>query len=225
MAATISLLLFLTWRCQMRQMSASGSLAAFFVAVFLFAPTPAPAQDLVVGVNAVNPMPASVANQSALLVQFKGAGVHVICCAISNDGKGIDFAEHAAAHGIRVQLGIGPEFALERPRGPTNRTYARPCGAGIRSPTLALHSRKQPFRSSSTLESRTPTRKRICLALQPPRRFRALAGWTISSTLTSLTPTQLRTSRALRPPGARRARSASIWPRAGLPVRPRANSA
>ncbi|MGB7760843.1 MAG: PDZ domain-containing protein [Bryobacteraceae bacterium] len=45
--------------------------------------------------------------------------MHVICCAISNDGKGIDFAEHAAAHGIRVQLGIGPEFAL----GAASRPY------------------------------------------------------------------------------------------------------
>ena len=49
----------------------------------------------IVGVNAVNPLRASVADQNALIAQLKGAHVRVIRCGISNDAKGIDFAKRA----------------------------------------------------------------------------------------------------------------------------------
>lgn len=70
----------------------------------------AQAGGMVVGVNVVNPLRASIADQNALLAQLKAAGVHVIRCAISQDAKGIDFAKRAAAQGIQLQLGVGPQY-------------------------------------------------------------------------------------------------------------------
>ncbi len=68
------------------------------------------AQEMVVGVNVVNPMRASVADQNTLLGQLKAGGVRVIRCGISDDDKGIDFAKRAAAHGIRIQLIVSPQY-------------------------------------------------------------------------------------------------------------------
>jgi hypothetical protein len=75
------------------------------------------AQDVVVGVDVVNPMRASVADQNAVFAQLQAAQVHVIRCGISNDDKGMDYAKRAAAKGIRIQLArcrrrISPECAL-----------------------------------------------------------------------------------------------------------------
>jgi len=71
---------------------------------------PVRAQDVVVGVNVVNRMRASVADQNAVLSQLEAAHVHVIRCGISNDDKGIDYAKRAAAKGIRILLGIGAQY-------------------------------------------------------------------------------------------------------------------
>ena len=76
------------------------------------------AQEMVVGVNVVNPMRASVANQNALLDQLQAASVHVIRCGISNDDKGIDFAKRAAAHGLRIQLIVGAQYTPNAPSRP-----------------------------------------------------------------------------------------------------------
>jgi hypothetical protein len=76
------------------------------------------AQDVVVGVNVVNPMRASLGDQNALLDQLQAAGVRVIRCGISNDGKGIDFAKRAAAHGIRLQLIVSPQYEPHAPIRP-----------------------------------------------------------------------------------------------------------
>jgi hypothetical protein len=73
---------------------------------------------MVVGVNVVNPMRASVADQNSLLSQLKAAQVRVIRCGISNDDKGIDFAKRAAAEGIRIQLIVGPQYAPNAPSRP-----------------------------------------------------------------------------------------------------------
>jgi hypothetical protein len=89
-----------------------------FVAILLLAPARTLAQDLVVGVNVVNPMRASVADQNALLGQLKAAQVRVIRCGISNDDKGIDFARRAAAAGIRIQLIVGPKYVSDAPTRP-----------------------------------------------------------------------------------------------------------
>jgi hypothetical protein len=57
---------------------------------------PVLAQDVVVGVNVINPMRASVADQNAVLSQLEAAHVHVIRCGISNDDKGIDYAKRGS---------------------------------------------------------------------------------------------------------------------------------
>ena len=76
------------------------------------------AQDVVVGVNVVNPMRASVADQNAVFDQLQAAHVHVIRCGISNDDKGMDYARRAAAKGIRIQLGLGAEYPANAPSRP-----------------------------------------------------------------------------------------------------------
>jgi hypothetical protein len=73
------------------------------------------AQDVVVGVNVVNPMRASVAAQNAVLGELAAAHVHVIRCGISNDDKGIDYAKRAAAKGIRILLGVGAQYSTNAP--------------------------------------------------------------------------------------------------------------
>src|SRR5271165_6192762 len=92
--------------------------AVLFVGIFFLAPARASAQEMVVGVNVVNPMRAGLADQNALLSQLKAAQVLVIRCGISNDDKGIDFAERAAAQGIRIQLIVGPQYSPNAPSRP-----------------------------------------------------------------------------------------------------------
>ncbi len=94
------------------------SIAVLFLAIFCLAPARVRAQEMVVGVNVVNPMRASLADQNALLSQLKAAQVRVIRCGISNDDKGIDFARRAAAQGIRIQLIVGPEYPPGAPARP-----------------------------------------------------------------------------------------------------------
>ena len=101
----------------MRRIKRCGPVAALSVVIFL-ALGRAGGQDLVVGINVVNPMRDSMANQNALLDQLKAAGVHIIRCGISNDDKGIDFAKRAAAHGIRIHLIVGREYMPGAPSRP-----------------------------------------------------------------------------------------------------------
>ena len=84
----------------MRSIKRRGCVTVFFVAIFFLAAARTPAQEMVVGVNVVNPMRASVANQDVLLSQLKAAQVRVIRCGISHDDKGTDFAKRAAAQGF-----------------------------------------------------------------------------------------------------------------------------
>jgi hypothetical protein len=92
-----------------------GLSALLLGSIVCLAPACAGAQEMVVGVNVVNPMRASVANQNDVFSQLKAGGVHVIRCGISNDDKGIDFTKRAAADGIRIQLIVGPEYAPGAP--------------------------------------------------------------------------------------------------------------
>jgi hypothetical protein len=94
------------------------SIAVFFLALCCLGPGRVRAQEMVVGVNVVNPMRASLAEQDALLGQLKAAQVRVIRCGISNDDKGIDFARRAAAQGIRIQLIVGPDYPPGAPARP-----------------------------------------------------------------------------------------------------------
>jgi hypothetical protein len=98
-----------------------GSIAVFSLAIFFFAffaPASTPAQEMVVGVNVVNPMRASVADQNTLFRQLKAAQVGIIRCGISHDDKGIDFAKRAVAQGIRMQLIVGPQYLPNAPTRP-----------------------------------------------------------------------------------------------------------
>jgi hypothetical protein len=76
------------------------------------------AQSVVVGVNVVNPMRASVADQNAVFSQLEAAHVHVVRCGISNDDQGMDYAKRAVAKGIRIQLGVGAEYPANAPSRP-----------------------------------------------------------------------------------------------------------
>jgi hypothetical protein len=103
---------------QMHGIRKRWSTAAFLVATFFIAPGQATSQEMVVGVNVVNPMRASLADQNVLLSQLKAADVRVIRCGISNDDKGIDFAKRAAAQGIRIQLIVSPQYPPDTPTRP-----------------------------------------------------------------------------------------------------------
>jgi intracellular sulfur oxidation DsrE/DsrF family protein len=76
------------------------------------------AQTVVIGVNAVNPLRASVADQNALVAQLKAAHVRVIRCGISSDAKGIDFAKRLYAQGIKIQLIVSPGYPPNAPVRP-----------------------------------------------------------------------------------------------------------
>lgn len=88
------------------------------LALLMLSPGALQAQEVVVGVNVVNPMRASVADQNAVLSQLQAAQVHVIRCGISNDEKGIDYAKRAAAKGIRIHLGVDAEYPANAPSRP-----------------------------------------------------------------------------------------------------------
>lgn len=76
------------------------------------------AQDVVIGVNVVNPMRASIADQNTVLSQLGAAHVHTIRCGISNDAKEIDYAKRAKAKGIRILPGVGAEYSPNAPTRP-----------------------------------------------------------------------------------------------------------
>ena len=102
----------------MHKISPHGVFALFLGTILCLPSTCARGQDMVVGVNTVNPMRASVANQNALFDQLKAAGVHVIRCSISNDDKGVDFSLRAKEHGIQIQLGLGAQYSPVAPSRP-----------------------------------------------------------------------------------------------------------
>jgi len=80
-------------------------------------------RGVVVGVNVVNPMRASLADQNAAFNQLKAAGVKVIRCGITSDAKGIDYAKRAAANGLSIQIILSPQYlqaAPSRPYDPKN---------------------------------------------------------------------------------------------------------
>jgi len=84
------------------------------IAVSAICAPSAPAEP-VVGVNAVNPLRASIADQNTLLAQLHAAGVHVIRCGITADAKGIDFAKRASAQGIQIELLVSPGYPSSAP--------------------------------------------------------------------------------------------------------------
>lgn len=75
---------------------------AWLFSVVLSTFVPIHAQNVTVGVNIVDPYKLSVDAQNAMLDQMKVAGVKVIRASVTQDAKGIDFAERAWAHGIKI---------------------------------------------------------------------------------------------------------------------------
>ena len=60
-------------------------------------------QDVAIGVNIVDPYSLSVDAQNTMLDQMKAAGVGVIRASVTQDAKGVDFAERAWSHGIKIE--------------------------------------------------------------------------------------------------------------------------
>lgn len=79
---------------------------------------PVQAANVVVGVNVVNPMRASVADQNALIAQLKAANVQVIRCGVTPDDKGIDFIKRTYTQGIRIELILSPQYPSNAPTRP-----------------------------------------------------------------------------------------------------------
>lgn len=79
------------------------------------------AQDLVVGVDFVfAPYNLPPAEQETILGQMEHAGVRVVRCSISDDDKGMDFAQRVYAHGIKIiwMVGLTPAPGTPWPHAP-----------------------------------------------------------------------------------------------------------
>src|ERR1700677_651856 len=83
---------------------------------FLLAP--ASTRQLEVGVNVVNPMRASAANQNALIDQLKAAHVCLIRAPLSPDDKAIDFVKRVYAQEIKIEFQLSPQFPPNAPSRP-----------------------------------------------------------------------------------------------------------
>ena len=79
------------------------------------------AQDAVVGVGFVfAPYNLPPAEQETILGQMEHAGVRVVRCSLSNDDKGVDFAQRVYAHGIKIiwLVGLTPAPGTPWPHAP-----------------------------------------------------------------------------------------------------------
>jgi len=79
---------------------------------------PRPPATLVVGVNLVNPLRASVADQNATIAQLKAADVRLIRAPLTPDDKSIDLVKRVYAQGIKIELQISPQFPPDAPTRP-----------------------------------------------------------------------------------------------------------
>jgi hypothetical protein len=91
-------------------------LASALAAAFVF--TAAPAGNSVVGVNVVNPLRASLADQDAIIAQLKAAHVRVIRSPLTPDDKAIDFVKRVYAQGIKIEFQLSPQFPPTAPSRP-----------------------------------------------------------------------------------------------------------
>lgn len=83
----------------------------------LVATSAAASAQVVVGVNMTNADRLNPEQQDAMLAAMKAAGVHAIRAILSPNDKGIDFARHAYAQGIRIDWQVG--FGGYEPGAPT----------------------------------------------------------------------------------------------------------
>lgn len=81
--------------------SAALCIPLFLLVLSSFAPIYA--QNVTIGVNIVDPYRLSVEAQNTMLDQMKAAGVNVIRASVTQDAKGVDFAERAWSHGIKIE--------------------------------------------------------------------------------------------------------------------------
>jgi len=79
----------------------------FIIAVLLsaviFFTLAAQAQEATIGVNVINPYALSASEQDAMLDAIHSSGVSVIRASITLDDKGVDYAERAWEHGVRIE--------------------------------------------------------------------------------------------------------------------------
>jgi hypothetical protein len=87
------------------------------LALMLFLPVAASPADLITGMNLGSSGRLTVAQQDALLIDMKAAGVRLIRADIEPDEKGIQFAISARTLGIRIDWIVG--FGGYRPGAPT----------------------------------------------------------------------------------------------------------
>ncbi|MDQ0473159.1 hypothetical protein QO011_006193 [Labrys wisconsinensis] len=80
------------------------AVAGVILGAVLLSASPAQARDAVVaGVNVINPYILGASEQDAMLDAIHASGVSVIRASITLDDKGVDYAERAWKHGIRIE--------------------------------------------------------------------------------------------------------------------------
>jgi len=77
-----------------------------FLSTFFFPGLVAQTPEAAIGVNVINPYALSASEQDAMLDAIHSSGVSVIRASITLDDKGVDYAERAWKHGIRIEWPI-----------------------------------------------------------------------------------------------------------------------
>lgn len=93
-------------------MRTSWMLSIVLAVLCAFAAPAAQADEVVVGVNLVNaPQNLTAPEQEAILGALQSAGVRVIRAGLPNTDNAIAFAERVHAHGIKIELLVGLDYA------------------------------------------------------------------------------------------------------------------
>jgi hypothetical protein len=87
----------------MEQVMTKGLIRALFVGTVLFSASAAGAQEAIIGVNVINPYVLAVSEQDAMLDAIHASGISVIRASITLDDKGVDYAERAWKHGVKIE--------------------------------------------------------------------------------------------------------------------------
>lgn len=93
-------------------------LPLFCVALLAFNALAARAGEVIVGMNLVNPMRASVERQNVTLAQLKAAGVRFIRAGVGDGAAGVDFIRRAQEQGIGVLLILDFRYPADAPTRP-----------------------------------------------------------------------------------------------------------
>jgi len=79
------------------------AVAGAVLGAFLLSASAAWAQEAAIGVNVINPYVLGATEQDAMLDAIHASGVSVIRASITLDDKGVDYAERAWKHGVRIE--------------------------------------------------------------------------------------------------------------------------